>query len=268
MFWVWLTALAFAVSPPPGGWPIPPTDSGVTSVHDGDTLTLTTGDRVRLRWVNTPELRPAEAYAEQALAATQAFVGHGPVHLLLGSTNPRDGYGRVVAGIQTAEGNLSIHLLELGLAHIFVIPPDTTDLTPFIAAQERARAARLGIWSDERYQGALHITSFHANAPGEDTTNIDGEYLRICNVSPTPINLAGYKIARGDGKSWVLPSVVVPAGYTFELHSGVGTDQTDQSLQIKVHLQSTSPVWNDDHDRCTLTDPLGKLVDSRDSVVN
>ena len=95
-------AFAFAAEPPPGGWPLPPAESAVASVYDGDTVTLTTGDKIRLRWVNTPELKPLEAYGVEAREAAEKFVSGHTVKLLLGSENPRDGYGRVVAGLETA----------------------------------------------------------------------------------------------------------------------------------------------------------------------
>lgn len=258
-------ALALAASPPPGGWPPPPASAGVASVYDGDTLTLATGDKVRLRWVNTPELKPAEPFGPEARAATEAFVGRGTVRLLLGSANPRDGYGRVVAGIETDAGNLSLHLLELGLAHVFVIPPDDTDIAPLLAAQARAKAAGLGIWSTDRYAGDLHITSFHANGRGDDHADPNVEYLRICNISSGPVDLAGWRITRSDGTSYPLPAVTVPAGHTFELKSGVGVDQRDPSAQLEVHLGSATPIWNDDRDRATLLDPRGAVADARDS---
>lgn len=54
-------AVAGAAAVKPG-----PATAVVTSVYDGDTFTLDTGDRVRLRWVNTPELKPAEDYGIEA----------------------------------------------------------------------------------------------------------------------------------------------------------------------------------------------------------
>ena len=76
-----LTALLFASplalaggGPPPGGWPLPPESSTVASVYDGDTVTLATGDKIRLRWVNTPELKPAEAYGIEARDAAKEFL--------------------------------------------------------------------------------------------------------------------------------------------------------------------------------------------------
>jgi endonuclease YncB( thermonuclease family) len=259
-----LLAAAVAIADEPSKFPLPPHDSTVKSVYDGDTMTLATGDRVRLRWVNTPELKPAEDYGPEARAATERFVLNRSVELLLGSENPRDGYGRIVAGIQTDEGSLSLHLLALGLAHLFVIPPDDTDLAPMIAAQEAARAAKRGIWSSDRYQGALHITSFHANAAGDDRENVNGEYLRICNLTTAPLDLDGYRITKSTGQSFAIPRATIPGGYTFELHSGVGAQQVDPRAQIALFLGSGEPVWANDGDRATLYDPLGKVVDARE----
>ena len=36
----------------------------VVSVYDGDTYTLADGNKIRLRGVNTPELKPAEDFGE------------------------------------------------------------------------------------------------------------------------------------------------------------------------------------------------------------
>lgn len=261
------SSVVLAGGPPPGGWPLPPHEAVVASVYDGDTITLKTGDKVRLRWVNTPELKPAEAYGVEARAATEAFVLNRSVTLLLGSDNPRDSYGRIVSGLETSEGNLSLHLLELGLAHLFVIPPDDTDLRPFLEAQARARKARRGIWSTDRYQGALHITSFHANAAGDDRANVNGEYLRIANVSTDPVNLDGYRVTRSTGQSWALPAMTIPAGHTFKLHSGAGENQTNPAEQLTVYLGSAEPIWGNDGDRCTLYDRFGKVVDAREHTV-
>ena len=49
-----------------------PAQGRVVEVYDGDTLTLASGDKIRLRWVNTPELRPKEDYGiEDREAARQ-----------------------------------------------------------------------------------------------------------------------------------------------------------------------------------------------------
>lgn len=248
---------------PEGGWPLPPVSSPVASVYDGDTVTLVTGDKIRLRWVNTPELKPKEAYGVEAREAAEAYLT-GEITLLLGSENPRDGYGRIVSGLQREDGgNLSIHLLELGLAHLFIIPPDDTDLTPFLEAQAKAKAANRGIWSTDRYQGDLHITSFHANAAGDDRENINGEYLRVANVSNDAVNVEGFKIAKATGQSYTFPALTIPAGHTVKVHSGEGEHQTNPGEQLEIYLGSTRPIWNNSSERATIYDRFGRVIDAR-----
>lgn len=263
---VW-AALAGDAAPDPdamslvSGPPVP-SEAVVASVYDGDTLTLSTGDKVRLRWVNTPELKPLEDYGPEARELTASLVLQKQVHLL--TSGGRDGYGRLLSGVEVEGKNLSIALLEAGLGHLFLIPPDDTDLAPFIAAQEKARAARRGIWSTDRFQGALHITSFHANADGDDRENVNGEYLRVCNISAQPLDLAGYRIADISGKNWSFPDAIVPVGQTFKLHSGRGDNQLVPDAQLELFLGSADPIWNNGSDRATIYDRYGRVVDSRE----
>src|SRR5688500_8935925 len=117
--WILLSA-AFAAGPPPGGWPTPPSTGEVDreaaheGVYDGDTFTLTTGDRIRLKWVNTPELKPLEPWAQEAREFTKTFVSGRPLTFAFDAASPRDAYGRVVAGVRTPEGDLSEALLKAG----------------------------------------------------------------------------------------------------------------------------------------------------------
>ena len=78
---------ALADSPPTQA---PPPRSLVVSVYDGDTLTLETGDKVRLRWVNTPELKPPQDYGIEAREAAKRLVLGVEVQLIYGPTQ-RDG---------------------------------------------------------------------------------------------------------------------------------------------------------------------------------
>ncbi len=259
-------SLAPAHARPPVPQTPAPLTSTVSSVYDGDTFTLATGDRVRLRLVNTPELKPAEAYGIEAREAAKAFLSGKPIQLAYGQTQ-RDGYGRLLATVKVGNDLLAVHLLERGLGHLFVIPPDETDLTPYLEAQERARTGKRGIWSTPEFQGALHITSFHANADGDDRSNVNGEYLRVCNISNGPLQLAGYRIADISGSSWEFPELIVPPGNTIKVHSGQGVNQLDPSDQLAIYLGSSDPIWNNKDDRATIYDRYGKVVDTRQHSV-
>ncbi len=255
-----LLVAALAADPAPSG--PPPATATVVNVYDGDTLTLSTGDRVRVRNVNTPELKPAEAYGIDARDATRSLVDGKVVTLSYGSTT-RDGYGRLLASVSVDGQDLALFLLERGFGHLYVIPPIEQDLAPFIAAQEKARQAKRGIWSNAAYQGVIHITSFHANADGDDRSNINGEYFRLCNMSAQPVDLAAFKLTDISGNTWEFPSVVLPPGNTVKVHSGRGTNQLDDSQQLAIFLQNSGPIWNNQEDRLTIYDRFGKVVDSR-----
>jgi endonuclease YncB( thermonuclease family) len=256
--------LAWALAAAPSG--PPPAQARVTSVYDGDTFTLETGDKIRLKWVNTPELKPKEAYGDEARELTSSLIADQTVSLVINEPNPRDGYGRVVAGIRTPTGqDLSLELIRAGMGHLFVIPPDTTDLAPYLAAQAQARAERRGIWSTDSYQGALHLTSFHANASGDDEQNVNGEYMRVCNVTTEPVQLSAYRMQTRSGTTYALPTMVIPAGHTVLVKSGQGSHQTDPRFQLEAYLGSTSPIWSDEYDVATLIDAQGATVDQRGS---
>ena len=242
---------------------LPPTEVRVVSVYDGDTFTLETGHKVRLQWVNTPELRPMEAYGLDARDAARSLVDQEIVTLTYDAKDAVDGYGRLVASASFDGTDLATHLISQGLGHLFIIPPLQGDLTHLEDAQRAAKADRLGIWSTDRYQGPLHITSFHANARGPDHENVHGEYLRVCNVSDAPFDMSQITVLDAQDHQWSLPAVIVPVGHTVKIHSGRGEPQADPSKQLAVYLQTDGPVWNNDGDRVRLQLPDGTVVDSR-----
>ena len=273
MWFLALVASAFAAGPPPGGWPAPPKSGEIDvaaaheGVYDGDTFTLTTGDRIRLKWVNTPERKPAEPWADEAREFTKTFVSGKPLTLDFDLANARDGYGRIVAGVRTAEGDLSEALLRAGLGHVFLIPPDPTDVSRLLAAQEEARAAQRGIWSNPMFQGALHITSFHANGSGDDVANPNAEYMRIANLTSHPVDTDGWRLVDSRANTHMLPKAEVQPGHTIEVHSGQGRTGPDGSGQVIVYLGSVTPLWDDKLETVELADPAGRVVDRREHKV-
>jgi endonuclease YncB( thermonuclease family) len=230
----------------------------VARVYDGDTLTLDTGEKIRLRLVNTPELQPPQAAADAAREATSAFVSGGPVTVL---AHGRDAYGRSLADLRVGERDLATHLLANGLAHVFVIPPANADLQPLLAAEARARQARIGIWREFGYQGELHITSFHPNAPGDDREHINGEALRVCNISGKKVQLRNFALRDASGEVRRLPALTLPAGYTVRVHAGVGENEGDERTPYAAYLGSKRPIWNNQQETVELLDARGRVID-------
>ncbi len=256
--------LAMALAGPPQG--PPPAEARVLSVYDGDTFTLETGDKIRLKWVNTPELRPKEAYGEDAKELTQRLVLDERVKLILDGPNPRDSYGRGGArSNHPPRPPPNPHRQKAGAGAQVNIPPDTADLSAHLAAQAEARKARVGIWSTESYFGVLHMTSFHANASGDDNTNVNGEYARVCNISTETVDLSQFRVQTRSGTSYALPKMDIPPGHTVLIRSGKGSPQDDPRFQLEAFLGSDTPVWADDYDVITIVDSEGRTVDQRGS---
>jgi endonuclease YncB( thermonuclease family) len=236
------------------------TDSAtITTVIDGDTYILGSGEQLQLRGAATPA--PGEDYGIEAREWVRGLVAEGEV-ILAYRSQPRDASGRLIASVRTMEGDLAISLLEHGFAYITILPPDSLDLTMLLTAQAAARASGRGIWATERFSGDLHIAEFVANAEGDDRQNVNGEYLRICNTAVRPVDLAGYTLRDIGGNTWTLPPLVMPVGHTVLVRSGVGINQTDPGEQLVVYLGSDRPIWNNTADQATLTDRGGRVVDA------
>lgn len=230
----------------------------VLKVVDGDTYHLDNGTKIRLSGVNTPE--KSEKIGQKVKKEVTAF--------LLGKTITvypvtRDHYGRVVGDVRLDGQSVTQTLIANGWAHVYLIPPSQPEnLQALLLAQKEAREAKKGIWGEERYRGPLHITSFHANARGEDAKNLSGEYVRIANTSGTELNLAGFTLTSMHGQTLTLPALTVPAGYTFQVISGKGEASGSTTEPYKIFWNGEGPVWNDEQEQATLRDPSGKWLDA------
>ncbi len=240
----------------------PPKKGTIIAVYDGDTFTLDTGEKIRLRGANTPELRPPEAFGVEAKEAVADLILNQTVYLSYGDVE-RDGYGRLIASVRTEDTDVATHLLENGLAHAFFIPPEKLDTPRLLKAQEEAQTQRKGLWSIRRYQSDLHMTSFHANAPGDDARNINGEYLRITNITSKTLDLSQYSIENIKGDSWQFPAMNLPPGNTVKVHSGRGYHQQNPEKQLEIYLGSMRPIWDNEKDRATIYNSQRQIQDQR-----
>lgn len=136
--------------------PLPPILRTVRQVIDGDTVRLTTGQRVRLAGLNAPELhdrrRPAEPGAREARQFLQRMVESHTVRLRL-EQPPRDRYGRIRAHLLLDDGrNVNETLLANGHAHLDLRETVPQYLNQYQAAENRARTREIGIWRLPEYQ--------------------------------------------------------------------------------------------------------------------
>ena len=126
----------------------------VSSIHDGDTLTLTDGRKVRLLGVNATEVaregRPNEPFAKQAKQAAKKFLAKAKRIELLTDTEIKDHYGRWLGHIYNESGeSLEQHLLQQGLGYHVAIPPNLSLAECLYQAEQQAQDNQLGLWSSK-----------------------------------------------------------------------------------------------------------------------
>ena len=128
----------------------------VADVHDGDTVRLVDGRRLRLIGFNTPELArdetPAEPLATEARQALLEIIGpHGRLGLRYDEVR-KDRYRRLLAHAYLKSGqSIAARMLEGGYGVQIVVPPDLWNHGCYRAAESSARAAGAGVWSLSRY---------------------------------------------------------------------------------------------------------------------
>jgi endonuclease YncB( thermonuclease family) len=154
--------------------------SEVAYVHDGDTLKLKDGRKVRLIGINAPELArnnaPAESFAYPAKNALRKLIktSSNIIGLSFGLER-EDKYKRTLAHLFLPDGtNIQTHLISQGLATAFTTPPNDRMADCYKQIEDIAIDDKQGIWSLNEYQ----ITrSIHLKKSDRGFRRIQGQVL-------------------------------------------------------------------------------------------
>ena len=135
--------------------PAPPVYHRVSRVHDGDTVILEDGTRVRLLGINAPELdgpaTSAEAGGDAAKLWLRARIEGHKVRLET-DVEIQDAYHRTLAHLFGENGeHWNLALVRQGLAVAGIFPPNLKHADAITTAQAQAEHERLGIWADPAY---------------------------------------------------------------------------------------------------------------------
>ncbi len=126
-------------------------------VHDGDTIRLSDGRKVRLIAVNTPEMaykaRPAQAFAVEATQFLRQMLKTSKQVYLKYGADREDRHKRLLAHVFTRQGkNLAAELIRRGLGFAIVVPPNDWQQKCYFEQERHARKNQAGIWSHADYQ--------------------------------------------------------------------------------------------------------------------
>ena len=132
----------------PAEIPAAASEATVDYVHDGDTLFLTDGTKVRLLAVDTPEIGDnLECMGNEARDYLRGLLPEGSTIYTLADADPTDQYGRSLLLIWTSTGTLvNLDLVEQGYAEAVFIGANRLYEDQVEAAEDAAQDAGRGIW--------------------------------------------------------------------------------------------------------------------------
>lgn len=122
----------------------------VDRVVDGDTFVLSTGERVRLIGVDTPESvkpgSPVECFGREASEHLKQLILGQSVRLER-DVSDRDRYGRLLRYAYLGDELINERLVRSGYAQTASYPPDIREQERLRAAERLAREEELGLWN-------------------------------------------------------------------------------------------------------------------------
>lgn len=127
-----------------------PTSGVVERAIDGDTIVLTTGERVRYLLVDTPESTngATDCYGANAHQLNSDLVAGKTVDLVYDEAACTDRFDRLLAYVSVDGVEVNRLLVERGYACVLYIPPAGTDRhIEFENLEATARATGRGMWS-------------------------------------------------------------------------------------------------------------------------
>jgi len=165
----------------------------VRYVHDGDTLHLQDGRKVRLIGINTAEVAhgtsAAEAFSNEAKNILKAFFDKDKTISLVYGEDKQDHYKRVLAHAFSKDGtNIQAALLNQGYAHAITFPPNTRFSACYLEQERKARCSKTGLWKQTNPVKAKNINDTHIGfklVKGKVTsinTNKKGIWLSLDDV--------------------------------------------------------------------------------------
>jgi len=128
--------------------PCGPTHVTVDRVIDGDTIVLTTGERVRYLNIDANEITNGhdDCYGAEARTLNESLVAGQEVDLTF-DQECTDVYGRLLAYVRVADREVNSLLVERGYACALYIPPDgAARHLEFSSLEAQAKASRAGMW--------------------------------------------------------------------------------------------------------------------------
>lgn len=132
-----------------GGAPTAIAANTVAKIVDGDTITMSNGEKIRLIQIDTPELASKECYAIQARAELEKLLSQ-PGELSLNADpnlDSTDRYGRSLRYVFKGKTNINLKLVEIGAAApYFFRKQKGIYADQLLKAAQVAQKSGIGLW--------------------------------------------------------------------------------------------------------------------------
>lgn len=159
----------------------------VQRIVDGDTFVTSSGDKVRLIGVNTPEVHgKVEAYGEEASKYTKEQLTGRKVYMFqdAGST---DKYGRLLRYVFIDQDPVMYNdrLMMEGLANTMTIAPNVMYADHFVQLEQTARKQNKGLWEGKNSSSSSSSSTSTSTAGCSKPTikgNINSKNEKIYHV--------------------------------------------------------------------------------------
>jgi micrococcal nuclease len=222
----------------------------VSQIIDGDTIKLSNGERVRLIGINTPET--GQPYYTEATEKLTDLIGNNSVTLEK-DTQDKDQYERLLRYVYVGGTHVNLEMVREGYAIAYYFPPNTKYSDDFEDAEQEARTSQLGIWLPSEFN--LSVIQIHFDADGDDSLNLNDEYVIFENDGTAPIDMTDWMTLDEANNLYIFPTFVLGNGSTITLYTGQGIDNSTE-----VYWGNDNPIWNNDGDSLFLRDAEGYLV--------
>jgi competence protein ComEC len=104
---------------------------------------------------------------------------------------------------------------------------------------------------------SVYISAVQFNAPGDDTRNLNGEWVRLANRGEDAVLLTSWTMSDRTGtEPYRFPAFLLMPGNSVTLYTGSG-EMNDTSL----FMGRTLPLWGNSGDEATLRDGSGNIID-------
>jgi micrococcal nuclease len=167
----------------------------VASVYDGDTLTLTGSQRIRLLQIDTPELGSGECYSRAARSELLSLAPLGSLTSLESDPqlDQRDRYGRLLRYVWRKGKNVNIELVRRGAATPYFYDGDRGKYADtLMAAATLAKASKRGLWKacpGTKLDPYGPVTTTPSGPPASKPSasgKCDPSYRGVCIPPPPP----------------------------------------------------------------------------------